>query len=467
MTHLMSPPYEEDNYNLDDEDEKALIDENLVTSQIAGGKRTISAAFLNPSSSDISSSGSLSSSASIRYHPSSSTKGTFALPTHLDSVAAIEHCGFTTQAAQEMFTRYHRRPDKENNPDSIFDYMRSQVLSADLYNQLSPSEALRRVGLGQETRDAIMDPNFYEVRMTETVTYWALNTISVNWKTLIRLMENLKAAATRSRARKKYKKQHVGNVFPPQADQPAAAPAPAYSATVQSTLVEGLSRQRTLPSAYVATVTTSPPEMPNHYILYKAKAAVEMDDWLSEEDGTILMEGLQTLPGGDFNWKYTAHYWTLERAAAEQYHAWAQTRCPWSEIWMIQVQLPVAFISGLSVKDLWFSPDWKQFIWHCRKKREPPAKYDDFWKRGKADLIRGHISKSTSHLITNIAKQDVQDRMGENNVMHNPDGRKASQWCFVQEDSIARFGREIKGKIHVEITPPLHNQGEEGSTSAS
>lgn len=45
----------------------------------------------------------------------------FALPPHFDSVAAIEHCGFTTQAAQEMFTRYHRRPDKENSPDSILD----------------------------------------------------------------------------------------------------------------------------------------------------------------------------------------------------------------------------------------------------------------------------------------------------------------------------------------------------------
>ena len=89
-----------------------------------------------------------------------------------------------------------------------------------------------------------------------------------------------------------------------------------------------------------------------------------------------------------------------------------------------------------------------------------------FLERGKADLIRGHTSKSTSHLITNIEKQDIQDCMGENNVMHNPDGRKASQWCFVQEDSIACFGREIRGKIHVEITPSLHNQGEDGSTSA-
>ena len=44
--------------------------------------------------------------------------------------------------------------------------------------------------------------------------------------------------------------------------------------------------------------------------------------------------------------------------------------------------------------------------------------------------------------------------MDANNVMVNPDGQKVSQWAFVQPESTLRLAREIRGKIHVEISPP-------------
>ena len=74
-----------------------------------------------------------------------------------------------------------------------------------------------------------------------------------------------------------------------------------------------------------------------------------MDDFL-DEDGNVVISHLQTYSGGDFNWINPGYYWTLERPTAQQYHDFARARCPYSEIWMIQVQVQKSFVDGLKVE---------------------------------------------------------------------------------------------------------------------
>ena len=69
-------------------------------------------------------------------------------------------------------------------------------------------------------------------------------------------------------------------------------------------------------------------------------------------------------------------------------------------------------------------------------------------------------------MITNIKKQDVQDKTSEGNIIRLPDDQKATQWCFVQYESVSQFAREMEGKMHGEIMPPLYTYAcdtEEGS----
>ena len=443
----MATPHPND---LDFEDIQALQDDQLVLPQVAGGKRKVSAAFLTPPASDISSSSSSSatSTASVRFRNIATASGTFDLPDRIESVAAVEWCGFAPNAAFELYSRYANRPDPQNNPDEVIDYMLADILSADRRNELSPAESMNRMGLSVMTQAAIMDPLHEDVRGTETITSWVLETISINWKTLLHLKSKLKAAAVRSRAKKK-PKINVGAVFPPQQQQ--QAPSPSHTATVQSTLAD-LSMEHNLPRAHVAVVTAPPAELPNHVVLYKAKAAVEMEEWINE-DGRVRIGGLLTYGGGDFNPELPAYYWTREKATADQYHKFATRRCPYSEIWMIQVQLPESFIDSLRTRELWYGHDWKEFVWYCRKKKIPPSKYDEYCNPGGVDLIKGHVCKTKSCFITNVDRNVVQSFLNEGNLLYNPGGQKSTQWAFVQTDSSARFAREIKGKIHIEVTP--------------
>ena len=79
-------------------------------------------------------------------------------------------------------------------------------------NEKQPAVAMTQMGLSSVIQATILSSAFQEVRETEPITFWALDTITVSWKTLLRLDSRLKAAAVRTRAKKKAK-IHVGAVF--------------------------------------------------------------------------------------------------------------------------------------------------------------------------------------------------------------------------------------------------------------
>ena len=57
-----------------------------------------------------------------------------------------------------MSNRQSNGRDKENNPDSLLDYMRAQVFSGDIHNQLPPIEALKSYGSEPGNSERHHDP---------------------------------------------------------------------------------------------------------------------------------------------------------------------------------------------------------------------------------------------------------------------------------------------------------------------
>lgn len=168
MASVQSPPFFED--DLSAEDDEILSRERIVLQKAAGGKRTVNAALLSPPSSHnsirSSSASSVFSSASVRFQSSFSTDGAFVLPEHMISVAAIQFCGFTHDSAIAIYTRFLSRPDIENNPDDLLDYMQAEIQQADFLNVLDPQQAMDRMGLSKDTQLAILNPLYDEIRRT-------------------------------------------------------------------------------------------------------------------------------------------------------------------------------------------------------------------------------------------------------------------------------------------------------------
>lgn len=444
--------------DLSPEETRALEEDGVVFPLPTHGKRKVSAAFLAPppppsqdanySSSSYSGSTSSSSATSVRFRSFNSSRAhTIDLPESIHSVAALEFIGFTTETASEIFTRFNSRPDPDQCPDQLLDYvlaLPSRLTSAP-FQSYSLREGMTALGLTQQLQDALTDPRFSAIFWTETAVYWIKDTLRINYLTLVKLQRRLSNHAIRSIAEKS-RRGSLEAVF-----LPAAAAIPPLQTELPTAILTMTSEDHNLPKAYVM-VDTAGPVLQDHYVLYKAKAASEMEeDWILD-DGSLNMRAIESYPGCDFNHESFAWYWTLEAETAEHYRAWASRRCLWSDTWIIRIQIPTTFIDSLRQQNLWYSRDWKEYVWHCRKRAKPPPKYDSYWKAGGADLVKGHICTGVSNSVTQIKKEEVQAKMTEENLVRISSGEAATQWVFMNRATAERLAMEIRGKIHIDIT---------------
>ena len=215
-----------------------------------------------------------------------------------------------------------------------------------------------------------------------------------------------------------------------------------------------------LPQTHV-TVAAAGPILPDHMVLYKGKGVTELSNMTASgqpmpfitHDGKINMISIRSYPGGDFNMNEDAWYWTPEEATAEQYRAWAARRNGFSETWIIRIQVPNAFFTPLNKTSLWFSGDWKEYVWYCKKGGAGPipAKLDKYW-RGR-DIIRGHIAAKHPARYERTDSANVQTGFSEDDVLKNGI-EKATQWVVMNRATADLMAVAIQGKIHIDVRLP-------------
>lgn len=437
------------------DDIQALQDDQIILESPAPGKRTVTAALLSPlstftSSSSISSGGSVVSVRYVDFKPSN--LNSFHLPTTSISSAALEFIGFTPDAANEIFHNWATRPDPGNNPDTLLSHALGRVGGIDYQaglQGLSERESIAAMGISEATQDAIMDPHFSHIRETEFLRFWVKHTLRVNYAALERLQNQLQKAAIRSRASQKAKRAslpHAKDIFAQSSG--ASSSVPEVTATFNS-----LAETDNLPTNWIAVAHSSQP-LENHITLYMAKARDEMEDMI-HEDGSLDLNGIATSSGGDFNAMGPALYFTAEKQTADMYAAFAARRCSYSPIWMIEVQIPQTYLTSLNRKQLWYSSDWKEYVWWCKKKKEPPTEFDECWKHGGADIIKGHICKKLSPLVARIKAEEVQEKIDESFILTvEGTSSRSTQTAFMQVEKFKEFSNVVRGKIHIDIRPP-------------
>jgi hypothetical protein len=439
------------------EDIRTLEEDSVFIGSTNRGKRTVSGTSLSPPDSQFSGDLSIPSSNtsnSIHYKSfNSSTDFALDLPETVLSAATLEFIGFTPQTATLIFERFTSRPDPAINPDSLLDYAYGHILrlSTSPFQEYSPGHAMTLLGLSQDFQDRITDPEFADMLGTDTLLFWIQDTLRIGFLTVEQLQRRLKVHASRKLAKKKAERISAQNLLPLETT-------PSDSGPVLTATRNILTNDPNLPMTLVS-VQEAGQVLPGHIVLYRAITSPEIADrpWI-QDDGSLDMSVVASSAGRDFNHLGPAWYWTPEPETAEKYRAWAERRVVSADTWVIRIQVPTMFITSLRQRQLWFSIDWKFYVWHCKKRSRPPPKFDTFWQYGGADLIKGHICTGHETTITRIKKEDVQTKMSEDNVLMISSG-KATQWVFMQEASVERLGLEIQGKIHIEITASAVAQG--------
>lgn len=305
------------------------------------------------------------------------------------------------------------------------------------------------LGIADELQQKLLNPRFSQLLNSQTLQFWLEDTMRIRFAALEQILQRLKSCAVRIIAKRKEKKRpKVQGAFEQgsYSSNPIAL-APSYTALTSI-------KQDDWPSTCIA-VDLPPPALADHYLFYKAQSLQRIDEMFIQEDGSVNMGMFQTYKGGDFNQISGACYWTVEPATAEQYRLWAAARCPWADTWIIQIQIPKSFIDGLRTSYLYFQPKWKEYVWYCRmwtSVGDPPARFDEYWKPGHAQLVVGHILGRSPRKIPRVRKEDIHEKITEDDVMVI-NGKKATQLGFMDYDVVRRIGELIRGKIYIEVTP--------------
>lgn len=262
---------------LDGEELQALTDDRIITSTPPRpGKRRVSNILLSfPGSEGSSSSNSSSPAVSVRpISFKTFFDSTFDLPEALRGVPALEFIGFTKEMATKIYHRWVGRPDPDHNPDDLIDYVYGDTsqFNVEHFRSYPPIEAMTRLGLSRDFQDAILDPLHSAVYGTQTLHYWVNDTLRINYLTLELLQDRLKDYAGKSVAKKK--KGKLSKLETPFQSAAASSSGPGDRIPRTATL-NMESKNYHLPPDWVATQEADP-ILPNHYVLYKAKAAAEM-----------------------------------------------------------------------------------------------------------------------------------------------------------------------------------------------
>jgi hypothetical protein len=437
------------------EDIQILEEERILlpASSNLSNKRKISGSFLTPPASHGSISSSSSGSvASVSFkHYVLDPNINLEIPLAEESPEALEFFGFNAEVAQKIYSNFRRRPQDAPIDDDVLEwaYACADSLNLPALSNLSPNEALTRLGIKKSLRDGILDPKFRHIFETQSLLFWVKDSLRINYWTLVGLQGRLKEHAKHVSKRKvkKSKRGSISDVF-------SAAGSSSFEPTATISVA---SSSNHLPKACVA-VREPGPVFEDHIVLYKGKAAAEIVDefqWI-QDDGSLNMMALPSLPPGDFNFSSFAWYFTPDRETAEDYRKYVARRHENSETWLIRIQVPKIFLNTLSTKNLSYGPEWREYVWHCRTLTLPPSKYDSLWKTGpgSAQVIQGAICSASSKKVMKIKKGQIHELMTEQEVVMKCGTQNAVQVAFMQVDVAISLGEEAKGKVYIEVSPP-------------
>jgi hypothetical protein len=79
------------------------------------------------------------------------------------------------------------------------------------------------------------------------------------------------------------------------------------------------------------------------------------------------------------------------KETAEEYRQSAARRSSNADTCIIQIQIPQSFIRSLRIQHLWYSPNWKEYVWTCRKMERPNQKSTVSGDLGNSTLQRPHL----------------------------------------------------------------------------
>ncbi|KFY81740.1 hypothetical protein V500_11141 [Pseudogymnoascus sp. VKM F-4518 (FW-2643)] len=263
------------------------------------------------------------------------------LSSQIVSLETLIYVGLSSAKANELWDRWTNwsptGPRRETDPDDGFgltvtflDFIIGcsveHTIDTVAEGNLEWRECLDACGINTATQDAIMEPKFRKLRLSNSCLYWARDTIEMRYKGL----EN---------------PQQLG------------------TAGIETDVWGSRSAIAAL-------------DAPGYTTLYKAMDQARIARLFDQSGAVSRIETLLTSPPSDFSGTRSHFYFTPDHAVAEYHAAYAKRRAHYESIVIVCLRIPNAAIETLAPPDIqkifFPSNEWKELIWRSRTRRPFP-----------------------------------------------------------------------------------------------
>jgi hypothetical protein len=353
------------------------------------------------------------------------------VPEVLHSPQTYEFIGFKEHNAREIWQRFLNMPTGPNEFEADFLDMALAHIDGTSADALDESDdwftVMDAIGVNANVQQAIMDPEFKSVRLTETLKHWLKETATVNFNSLEALDE---------RIRKNVGSLNVCKTSDQKLNEPSQE---AEKPTSSKAPIAELSTCTPIPT--FATDVAVPKSLPGHVTLWKALDRERCNGFV-RADGSLDMSVISSSPPSDFSNLSALFYFTPQRECAEHYAGYLRRRCPTVDITIIQLMISEELIAELKPLYLMYDDLWKEVVWYSRRGAlYPKALRQLLWKQG---LIIGNIAHNHDKHFSRM--QDWK-QITEASVLHIDDGQSAIQYAFMKETVAQQVADHCKDKV--------------------
>ena len=371
---------------------------------------------------------------SLQSISSGDSDETIEVPDVLNSIQSLKFCGFSDEAAAQICGRWEQMsrtlaPGDLGYGQHVVELARQYVSQRKrVWNAFVESDdwdgALRSLGVKNETRRAIMDPNFENLRLSASASEWVLSTVNSCWDFLDGLD---------SQVRKSKEAQELRASSPDASIKPSKAIKPGNP---HSPLHSGSSRLQ------LAVESEPPQTLPDKSIIYKG------GDWarltrIFNPDGSLDVSQILSRPPCDFHPSDLDLYFTKQEDIARQYAEYAQRRTT-LQAGVLTVAIPKAWLANATEV---YGEDWKTLIWESRNEKARAKNFGRLPKDVKwyedCEILLGSICYQSTDQISRLeSKNDLE-------VLRSKKGEKGTQVVLKGNLMGEEFVKEYKGFVWI------------------
>jgi hypothetical protein len=332
------------------------------------------------------------------------------IPVVLISYETLVYVGLSEAKATELWSQWTnwpvQGPRRETDADdgglivTFKDYIIGSFedrVDATDENTQRWQACLNECGIAVDVQNAIMDPRFKSLRLSQSCLYWVNDTVKMRYSGLEDIQRSsreremqLRRITTGSGGKQE------GSGHGGRQDGPNIATGSSSSAGQDQRSVSGFQQQNTPgigPEIWGSISAIAARNAPGHIVLFKGLDQGRIAGLFDEAGILDRISTLLSSAPSDFSGTRSLFYFTPDHQVAVYYAAYAKRRANCESVVIVCLRIPNAAIESLSARDIqriyWPSNEWKGLIWRCRTVKSLPSYLR---KYRQAILVIGTVS---------------------------------------------------------------------------